>query len=818
MLVLKFGGSSVGTPECIKNVAKIVTEKLGSTGPGVVVVSAFSGVTDALLSICDLATQRNASWNEELAKLVERHLNAARESLPVSNQSAALAFVKSTCHELEDLLRGVELLREASLRTKDLVLSFGERLSAYLVSRALASQGLATEYVDARDVLISSAEFGNARVNSELSLHRVREVLGKPGAVYVVTGFIGATERGETVTFGRGGSDYTASIIAELLNATEIQIWTDVDGFLTADPRKVSQAMPLTELSFEEAMELCHFGAKVIYPPTLQPASRKKIPIAVLNTFNPSFAGTRILYSGVKHPRPITGVTSVPKVALLRLEGNGLIGVSGVSMRLFSALANIKANVILITQASSEQSISVAISPKDASRARVAIVKEFNSEMKDGSVKPLIIEDELSIVSVVGENMRHAPGIAGTVFSALGRQGVNIVAIAQGSSELSISVVVSSRDESKALQSIHDAFFLSETVTAHIALIGPGLIGKTLLAQLSSHSQELRRSLSLELQLVAVADSKKMLLKKDGISIEQAYSDLSKNGTSYSLQTFADQFSMLNLPSSVLVDCSASENVAALYHDFISRSISVVTPNKRAQSGTYASYQQLKSLSNKKRVPWLFETSVGAGLPVISTLSDLIKSGDKIQSIEGVLSGTLSYIFSNFSSQFKFSELVLKARKAGYTEPDPREDLNGQDVGRKILILAREAGLTFELDQVSIENLVPEDLREIRTGEEFLQKLPDYDSIFHQRVLAAEKNNKKLRYIAVCELGEQPNLGVSLQEVGVDSPFWSLDGTDNMVSFSTERYSKRPLVVRGPGAGAEVTAAGVFADIIRAVI
>ena len=818
MLVLKFGGSSVATAERIKSVAKIVSKKLGVTGPGVVVVSAFSKVTDSLITLCDLATKGDKAWEDELALLVNKHMDVAREAIPVTTQSSVLAYIKSTCHELEDLLRCIELLREASPRTRDLVFSFGERLSAFILSRALAADGVATEFVDARDILISTPEFGNARVIPEASLTRVREVLTKSGVVYVVTGFIGATTKGETVTFGRGGSDYSAAAIAELVNASEIEIWTDVDGFLTADPKKVAQALPLGELSFEEAMELCHFGAKVIYPPTLQPASRKKIPIRVLNTLNPEFPGTKIIYSGVKHLRPITGVTSVSNISLLRLEGNGMIGVTGVSMRLFGALASIKANVILITQASSEQSISVAINPKDAARARVAIVKEFDNELREGAVRPLIIENDLSIVSVVGENMRHVPGIAGTVFSGLGRQGVNIVAIAQGSSELSISVVIAARDEAKSLQSIHDAFFLSETVSAHIALIGPGLIGKTLLTQLAKHFKELKKSLALDLQLVAIADSKKMLLKKEGIPIERAHEELSKSGIAYRLQSFADQFSGLNLPSSVLVDCSASEDVSSLYRDFLTKSIAVVTPNKRAQSGSYSSYKNLKELSNFKRVPWLFETSVGAGLPVISTLADLIKSGDKIVRIEGVLSGTLSYIFSNFSSKTRFSELVLKARKLGYTEPDPREDLNGKDVGRKILILAREAGINFELNQVEIENLVPAELRELSSAEEFLQHLADFDDALQKRIETAEKNDKKLRYIAVCDLSAEPTLSVSLQDVGTESPFWSLDGTDNMVSFTTERYAKRPLVVRGPGAGAEVTAAGVFADIIRAVI
>lgn len=818
MLVLKFGGSSVGTPERVKQVAAIVTQKLGLQGPGVVVVSALHGVTDTLISLCDLAAHSDQKWRERLPEFVERHLAVAREVIPVTSQSSVLAYIVSTCHELEDLLRGIELLREASLRTRDLVLSFGERLSAFIVSRALSAHGVATEYVDAREILISTPEFGNSRVIPELSVRRVREALGKPGQVSVITGYIGATDKGETVTFGRGGSDYTASAVAELVNSTGIEIWTDVDGFLTADPKKVPQAFPLTELSFDEAMELCHFGAKVIYPPTLQPALRKKIPIRILNTLNPEFPGTNIVYSGVTHPRPITGVTSVPSISLLRIEGNGMIGVSGVSMRLFSALASIKANVILITQASSEQSICVAISPKDASRARSAIVKEFDSEMRDGSVRPLIIENDLSIVSVVGENMRHMSGVSGTLFSALGRQGVNIVAIAQGSSELSISVVVSSRDEAKALQSIHDGFFLSETVSAHLALIGPGLIGKTLLSQLSKHSKELKESLALELKLVAIGDSKKMLLKPDGIAFDSAYDELSKDGTSYRLQAFSEQFASLNLPSSVIIDCSASEDVSAQYQEYLARNIAVVTPNKKAQSSGFDKYRSLKALSTKKRVPWLFETSVGAGLPVISTLNDLRKSGDKIVRIEGVLSGTLSYIFSNFSSKTRFSELVQDAQRKGFTEPDPRDDLNGFDVARKILILAREAGAQVEQSQVQVENLVPEELRELKSAEEFLKKLPGFDKVFAERATKAEQKERKLRYIAVCELSESPKLSVTLQEVGSDSPFWSLDGNDNMVSFTTERYSKRPLVVRGPGAGAEVTAAGVFADIIRAVI
>jgi aspartokinase/homoserine dehydrogenase 1 len=818
MLVLKFGGSSVADAQRISSVSDIVSKSFENRTRGFVVVSALKGITDELLELAELASNADQSWMQRLDSVCLRHLDILKEILPVVSQSSALAHIKSTFNELEDLLRGIEILREASLRTKDLILSFGERASAYLLTQVLLAKGINARFVDARKVLIATSDFGNARVIADKSHALAVEEFYDEKVTYVVTGFIGSTEKGETVSFGRGGSDYTASVIADLVNAKEIEIWTDVDGFLTADPRKVPQALPLNQLSFEEAMELCHFGARVIYPPTLQPANRKKIPITIKNSFNPDFAGTKILYSKVHHKSAITGVTSVPKVSLLRLEGNGMIGVSGVSKRLFTALASIKANVILITQASSEQSISVAVSPSDAFKARSVLVQEFDHEIRVGSIKPVLIEDYLSIISVVGENMRHVPGVAGKVFSALGKQGVNIIAIAQGSSELSISFVVANRDEVKALRSIHDSFFLSESITAHVALVGPGLIGKTFLKQLAVHAAALRKSLFLEIKLVAVADSKKMLISADGLSPEQAYSELAQNGTSYSLPSLIGEISRLNLPSMVVVDCSASEEVASLYSEFISNSISVVTPNKKAQSSNYADYLAIKSMAARKRVPWLYETSVGAGLPVISTLNDLIRSGDKIHRIEGVLSGTLSYIFSTFKSDLNFSTLVKGAKEAGYTEPDPRDDLNGMDVARKILILAREAGLQAELDQVQIENLVPEQLRTVASADEFLKGLEKFDTDFKSRVKKAEDANKKLRFIAKCDFSQNPVLlKVGLEEVDSNSPFWSLEGTDNMVAFVSDRYNNRPLVVRGPGAGAEVTAAGVFADLIRAV-
>ncbi|HEX9934011.1 MAG TPA: bifunctional aspartate kinase/homoserine dehydrogenase I, partial [bacterium] len=624
------------------------------------------------------------------------------------------------------------------------------------------------------------------------------------------TGFIGSTEKNETTTLGRGGSDYTAALIGAALDAKEVEIWTDVDGFMTADPRKVKNVFSIESLSYEEAMELSHFGAKVVYPLALQPTSSLSIPIKVKNTFHPEFKGTVV---GKKTPSAflITGISSIDQIALLRVEGSGLIGVAGISARLFNALAKNRISVILISQASSEHSICLAVTPQAAESAQEAIEEEFRLEIQAGQVDPVVIERNLSIVAVVGENMRKTPGISGRLFQALGKNGVNVVAIAQGSSELNISVVIPQSDESKALNALHEAFFLSQTKTLNLYLLGTGLIGGTLLKQMQRQGKILPRTSDLEIKLIGLGNVDKMVFTEEGIPLAAWRNALEKGGPIH-LNRFVDKLKELNLPNSVFVDCTGSGDVVGLYEDIFRANISVVTPNKIANSGRYALYKQLKDCATRHGVKFLYETNVGAGLPVINTLNDLLASGDRILKIEAVLSGTLSYIFNTVSKEKSFSDVVMEARTRGLSEPDPRTDLTGLDVARKILILSREIGLTLEPEDVVLEPILSEACIKAEDLDAFFKQLEHEDAAFERKRAAVERKNQRLRYVATLENGKA---FVSLKTVDPEEPFYSLSGSDNMIVFTTERYRDRPLVVKGPGAGAEVTAAGVFADILR---
>jgi aspartokinase/homoserine dehydrogenase 1 len=611
---------------------------------------------------------------------------------------------------------------------------------------------------------------------------------------------------------GRGGSDYTAAILASVLNAKEIGIWTDVDGVLTADPRKVKNTFPIKNLSYEEAMELSHFGAKVIYPPTMQPALNKGIPVRIRNTFNPKFEGTLIGSKGDGSGYLIKGISSIDTISLIGINGSGMVGVAGTSQRIFGALAAKNINVILITQASSEHSLCIAVLPAYALAAQKAIEQEFRYEIKEGLVNKPEIESSMSIIAVVGENMRRTPGISGKVFNSLGRNGINISAIAQGSSERNISVVISKQDEAKALNVLHDAFFLSSVKTANIFLIGPGKVGTTVIEQINQQQNYLKKEYGLRLKMVGLANSKNMFFNPDGISTAGWKDKLLNSGLKTDLSAFIKEMVRLNLSNSIFVDCTASKEVVKKYEEIFKANISIVTPNKVANSSAFSKYVELKELALKHNVKFAYETNVGAGLPIIGTLKDLVSSGDKILKIEGILSGTLSYIFNSFDENKKFSEIVLEAKQKGFTEPDPREDLKGTDVARKLLILAREIGIPLELNQMKVENIVPKELMAIKSTEEFMHRLKEYDSYFEKKRAAAEKKRKKLCYVA--EL-KSNSAKVTLTEVGKEHPFYSLDGSDNILSVRTVNCGSRPIVVKGPGAGVEVTAAGVFADVIR---
>ncbi|CAN5349012.1 bifunctional aspartate kinase/homoserine dehydrogenase I [soil metagenome] len=811
MKVLKFGGSSVGSPESIKKVFSIIKAYKEQEQEFAVVISAMQGVTNQLIELGNLAAISDESYLKILKEIEERHFNTIKEIVSVKSQSKIFAKIKLLINELEDLLHGVYLLKELSSRSLDLVLSFGERLSAYLLSEYLKQEGIEAEYLDARKLIKTDKNFGSARVLFQITDYNIVEYFQEHKALQVITGFIGSTEKDETTTLGRGGSDYTASIFGAALGATEIEIWTDVDGVMTADPRKVKRAFSLNSLSYVEAMEMSHFGAKVIYPPTLQPAFNKNIPLLIKNTFNTDFPGTYIGEKAGNKDLIIKGISSIQNVALINIQGSGMIGVPGVASRVFGALAKKEISVILITQASSEYSICFALDPLFSSRAKEAIEEEFSNELKAAKIDKIIIETNLSVVAIIGENMRNTTGISGKLFSAMGKNGINVVAIAQGSSELNLSVVINQPDLSKALNALHEAFFLSDIRTLNVFLVGLGLIGGTLLEQIKKQADYLRNERLLNINIIAIANSKKMLFNEAGIDITDWRNNIQTHNGTTNLDNFVTRMKEMNLPNSIFVDCTSSEEVIKHYKEILKSSISIVTPNKLANSSSYNDYQKLQKTAFKYGVKFLYETNVGAGLPVINTLKDLKYSGDKILKIEGILSGTLSFIFNTFKNGVKFSEVVKEAKQKGFTEPDPRDDLNGKDVARKILILSREAGLSLEPEEIVVENILPQACLDAANVEEFFHELEIANLEFEERRRKAENENKVLRFIASLESGKAK---VSLEAIDSSHPFYNLSGSDNIISYTTERYKDRPLVVKGPGAGAEVTAAGVFAEII----
>ncbi|MCS6967554.1 MAG: bifunctional aspartate kinase/homoserine dehydrogenase I [Cytophagales bacterium] len=809
MKVLKFGGSSVQDAERIRNVVSIVKNDPEAK---VVVCSALGGITDQLIATAKAAAENDHSYKSLFAHIEQRHINCVKELIDVRHQSATLAKVKYILNELEELLNSIFLLNEMSIRALDYVMSFGERLSCIIITEALREHGLQATYLDATQVIKTDGRYGCANVNFEVTNPLIREYVAKTPGIIVATGFIASAPNGDTVTLGRGGSDYTCSIFAAALKASVAEIWTDVDGVMTCDPRKVPQAIPIPALTYEEAMEMSHFGAKVIYPPTMVPAMRAGVPIVIRNTFNPAFAGTVISSEVPATGRPIKGITSISQIALLRVQGSGMVGVAGISARLFGALATGNISVILITQASSEHSICFAVKPEEALSAKQRIEKEFASEIARGLLEEVIVETDLSIIAIVGKDMRRTSGVAGRMFQALGHNGINVVAIAQGSSELNISAVVSKTDEIKALRALHQAFFESDTKTLNVFMAGTGLIGSTLLRQIQEQRAYLRQEYNIDFRIVGLANSRKMLINENGIPLDKWREELESRGQPSDIEQFVEQMNLVNLANSVFVDNTASAAVANVYDKVLQASISIVTPNKIANSSSYAQYARNRQLAKRHGVMMLYETNVGAGLPVISTLRDLINSGDKIIRIEAVLSGTLSYIFNTFDGSISFSQVVKQAKAKGYTEPDPRQDLSCKDVGRKILILARECGYAMEFEDITIDNFLPEPCMKAATVEEFFNILPNYDDYFEQLRRQAADKNEKLRVIARFEDGKAT---ISLQSVGPEHPFASLSGADNIIAFTTMRYPTLPMVVKGSGAGAEVTAAGVFADLIR---
>ena len=811
MKIVKFGGSSVGSGQSIQNVLNILQNKYASGEKFIVVSSAMSGVTNILTELAQIASE-GKDFKKGLIEIEQRHFTVIKEMITVKNQNPAFTQIKIFINEIEDLLQGVYSLRELSLQSKDLILSYGEKCSTFLLSQIAKQYFSESIYVDTSNLIKTDSNFGNARVHTPVTEHLLQEFYKEHShQILFFTGFIASNENNRITTLGRGGSDYTAAIIAAALDAEEIELWSDVDGMLTADPRVVKKAFSLSELSYTEAMELSYFGAKVIYPPAMIPAFRKKIPILLKNTFNPSFKGTRIEEHTHKNAYPIRGISSIDEISLINITGSGMIGKIGFSGKLFSLLAREHINVILITQSSSEHSITFAIEPKDVHKAKQLFNSEFELELETNKLNPPIIEENLCVLAIVGENMKQTPGISGKLFQALGRNGINIHAIAQGSSEYNISVIIKRKNISKALNAVHDAFFTQLTKTLHVFSVGTGNIGATLLRQIDAQSDFLRENNGIEVKINGIANSRKMIIDEEGIDLTQWQEKINKGETS-NLDEFIQKIKLLNLSNCIFVDNTASPITGTYYKELFESNVSVVTCNKIANSSSYKDYKDLKDTARRRGVDFFYETNVGAGLPIIRTLKDLMTSGDRIIKIEAILSGTISYIFNNFRGNTSFYEVVKKAHELGYTEPDPREDLSGKDFMRKMMILARDAGYQIEEKDVELGAILPESCFKAPSIDDFYEELKKSDSYFNELKEKAENENKVLRYIGKLEDGKA---SVNLEFVDASHPFYNLTGSDNIISFTTERYKFNPLVIKGPGAGAEVTAAGVFADLIN---
>lgn len=812
MQVLKFGGTSVANAENIKKVVAIVKEAVKKEKT-VVVVSALGGVTDLLLGAASLAADGNETYKDKLAVVEQRHLDAVKELIPVATQSQLLSLVKKSCNEIEDFCNGIFLLRELTPRTKDRVASYGEWLSSQIITARFNIEMVQAEWKDARELIRTNSSFTAAEVDFVISNKKVLGYFSStPGDLFIVPGFIASDSNGITTTLGRGGSDYTAAIIAAAMDASVLEIWTDVSGMMTADPRLTNNAKIIPHISYQEAMELSHFGAKVIYPPTIQPVMGKGIPVWIKNTFSPEDEGTLIETTATGNADIVRGISSINNIALISLEGSGMIGIPGFSKRLFEALSNEKINVILITQSSSEHSITVGIDAAYAGKAKQATDAAFANEIALHKVEPLKVENELSIVALVGENMKNHTGISGRMFGAMGKNGVNIRAIAQGSSEKNISAVIATKDVKKAINVLHEEFFETTYKQVNLFIIGTGNVGSKLLQQLQQQFVFLQQHLRLQVKVTGLCNSRKMVLDEEGIDLSN-WKERLDNGQLALLHQFAEEIISRNLRNAVFVDVTANADVADIYSKLLEKSISVVACNKVAASSAYSNYKKLKDLAREYNSQFLFETNVGAGLPIIATLNDLVHSGDRIHKIQAVLSGTLNFVFNNYDGEQKFSEVVRQAQKEGYTEPDPRLDLGGTDVMRKILILAREAGYQMDMEQVVNQSFMPEKCMQGSVNN-FYQAMLEEEEHFKKLLNKANEAGCKLKFVASLENGLA---SVGLQHINPEHDLYHLYGKDNVVLFYTDRYKDQPLVIKGAGAGAAVTASGVFADIIRAV-
>ena len=813
MQVLKFGGTSVASAANIEKVLAIVQRALAQ-GPAVVVVSALGGTTDALISAGRAAAAGDDSFRHTLRQLEARHLTAAETLLPTPPAQAEVQpWLTAQFAELARLADGIFALGELSARTLDRLMGYGELLSSRIIAAAFAARGLAAVWADSRQLIRTDSRFGTAQVNEAATKRQVTHFQQENQAgLWVAPGFIAADAAGQTTTLGRGGSDYSAAILAAALGAGKLEIWTDVSGMLTADPRLVRPARPIPRLSYEEAMELSHFGAKVLYAPTVQPVRQRGIPLWIKNTFAPHDYGTLVEVAPPPSPGVVRGLSSVGDLALLNLEGSGMVGVPGFAARLFAALARAALNVVLITQSSSEHSICVGVREADVPAAQGVVNEEFAAEIAAGRLEPLRPETGLAIVALVGDNMRNHPGISGRLFSALGHNGVNIRAIAQGASERNISTVIRADDVRKAINVLHEEFFEATYKQVNLFILGPGNVGGRLLAQVAQQQAYLREKLGLDLRVVAVANSRHCLVSAEGgLDLRTWSADLDA-APALTLQEFTGLIISKNLRNSIFVDVTASPAAAGQYAPLLARSVAVVACNKVAASAAYASYRHLKQLAQDFNTKYLFETNVGAALPVIGTLGDLTRSGDVVRRMQAVLSGTLNFVFNNYDGSRPFAEVVRQAQAEGYTEPDPRLDLNGSDVARKILILAREAGQPLEMNDVANASFLPPACLEGDVAA-FYEQLAAHEPHFRALYDAAAGQGQRLKFVAEYADGKA---GVGLQQIAPGHDLYELRGKDNLVLFYTDRYPEQPLVVKGAGAGAEVTASGVFADIIRA--
>ena len=805
MKVLKFGGTSVGSVKSLKNVKQIVE---ACQEPVIVVVSALGGITDKLLETARQAAAGLPDYEDNLREIVARHHDIIAGIVAEERRDEVRRQTDSLLDELGNIYRGVALIRDLSVKTQNIIVSYGERLSSFIISRVIDG----AEHYDSRTFIKTEAQFEKNIVDFETTNRLIREVFATLPQVALVPGFISSDSRtGEITNLGRGGSDYTAAILAAALDASRLEIWTDVDGFMTADPRVINNTYVIERLSFIEAMELCNFGAKVIYPPTIYPVYHKNIPIVIKNTFNPEAPGTLITETVSRSDgKAIKGISSINDTCLITVSGLGMVGVIGVNRRIFTALAQSGISVFLVSQAASENNTSIAVRNADADRAIAVLDKEFAHEIEMGEMSEAHAERDLATVAIVGENMKHTPGIAGKLFNTLGRNGINVIACAQGASETNISFVIALGSLRKALNVIHDSFFLSDTQVLNVFITGIGLVGSNLLEQIRSQQPRLLKEKSLRINIVGLANSRQAIFCREGISLDNYEEQLKASPVKSTPETIRDAVVQMNIFNSVFVDCTASPEIAAIYQELLDHNVSVVAANKVAAASDYENYALLKQTARRRDVKFLFETNVGAGLPIINTINSLINSGDTILKIEAVVSGTLNYIFNVLSEEVPLSRAIRMAQEAGYSEPDPRVDLSGQDVLRKLVILAREAGYRIEQSDVEKELFVPDKYFQ-GTLENFWKHIPELDAEFEQRRREVAVQGKRFRFVASLRNGKTR---IGLQAIGREHPFYELEGSNNVILITTARYNEYPMIIKGYGAGAPVTAAGVFADII----